>query len=180
MSGMTQTLQGQSGHNGPSDPWDVAARVTDPELPMVTLADLGVLRDARVEADGTVVVEITPTYTGCPAMGVMRADLVHALHRAGFGDVEVRTVLSPAWSTDWISEDGRRKLAAGGIAPPGKAPARTDGPIPLQLGPTRRTASCPLCGSADTEELSEFGATACKALRRCRSCREPFEHVKEI
>jgi len=162
------------------DPWEVAARVTDPELPMVTLADLGVLRDARVEADGTVVVEITPTYTGCPAMGVMRADLVHALHRAGFGDVEVRTVLSPAWSTDWISDEGRRKLAAGGIAPPGKAPVRSDGPIPLQLGPTRRTAACPLCGSADTEELSEFGATACKALRRCRSCSEPFEHVKEI
>jgi ring-1,2-phenylacetyl-CoA epoxidase subunit PaaD len=162
------------------DPWEVAARVTDPELPMVTLADLGVLRDARVEDDGTVVVEITPTYTGCPAMGVMRADLVHALHRAGFGDVDVRTVLSPAWTTDWISDEGRRKLAAGGIAPPGKAPVRTAGPDPLQLGATRRTAACPLCGSPDTEELSEFGATACKALRRCRSCREPFEHVKEI
>lgn len=162
------------------DPWEVAARVTDPELPMVTLAELGVLRGARVEDDGTVVVEITPTYTGCPAMGVMRADLVHGLHRAGFGDVEVRTVLFPAWSTDWISEDGRRKLAAGGIAPPGKAPVRTTGPVPLDLGPTRRTASCPVCGSADTEELSEFGATACTALRRCRSCREPFEHVKEI
>ena len=158
----------------------VAETVTDPELPMVTLADLGVLRDVRIEDDGTVVVEITPTYTGCPAMGVMRADLVLALHEAGFADVEVRTVLSPAWSTDWISEEGRHKLATSGIAPPGKAPARTAGPVPLQLGPTRRTASCPLCGSADTEELSEFGATACKALRRCRSCREPFEHVKEI
>ncbi len=163
-----------------ADPRAVAATVTDPELPMLTLSDLGVLRDVRVEAGGTVVVEITPTYSGCPAMGVMRADLVHALHRAGFGDVEVRTVLSPAWSTDWISEEGRRKLAAGGIAPPGKAPVRTAGPIPLSLGPTRRTACCPLCGSADTEELSEFGATACKALRRCCSCREPFEHVKEI
>ena len=157
----------------------VAERVTDPELPTLTLADLGVLRDVRIE-DGTVVVEITPTYTGCPAMGVMRADLVHALHRAGFADVDVRTVLSPAWSTDWISEEGRRKLAAGGIAPPGRAPVRAPGPIPLQLGSTRRTADCPLCGSPDTEELSEFGATACKALRRCRSCREPFEHVKEI
>ena len=162
------------------DPWAVAARVTDPELPMVTLADLGVLRDVRVEDDGTVVVEITPTYTGCPAMGVMRADLVLALHEAGFAAVDVRTVLSPAWSTDWISEAGRGKLAAGGIAPPGKAPERTTGPVPLQLGPTRRTAACPLCGSTDTEELSEFGATACKALRRCRSCSEPFEHVKEI
>lgn len=173
-------MNGRSGPFGPSEAWEVAATVTDPELPMVTLADLGVLRDVRVEADGTVVVDITPTYTGCPAMGVMRADLVHALHRAGFGDVEVRTVLSPAWSTDWISEEGRRKLAAGGIAPPGKAPVRGAGPVPLNLGPSRRTASCPLCGSADTEELSEFGATACKALRRCRSCREPFEHVKEI
>jgi ring-1,2-phenylacetyl-CoA epoxidase subunit PaaD len=162
------------------DPRAVAATVTDPELPTVTLEDLGVLGDVRTEDDGTVVVEITPTYTGCPAMGVMRADLVHALHRAGFDSVEVRTVLAPAWSTDRITEEGRRKLAAGGIAPPGRAPIRSPGPVPLDLGPTRRTASCPLCGSADTEELSEFGATACKALRRCRSCREPFEHVKEI
>ncbi len=162
-----------------TDPRAVAETVTDPELPMVTLADLGVLRDVRIE-DGVVVVEITPTYTGCPAMGVMRADLVLALHEAGFAEVDVRTVLSPAWSTNWISENGRRKLAEGGIAPPGRAPVRAAGPVPLQLGPTRRTASCPLCGSDDTEELSEFGATACKALRRCRSCREPFEHVKEI
>jgi ring-1,2-phenylacetyl-CoA epoxidase subunit PaaD len=153
--------------------------VTDPELPMLTLADLGVLRDVRTAGD-TVVVEITPTYTGCPAMGVMRADLVHALHAAGFGPVDVRTVLSPPWSTDWITAEGRRKLAEAGIAPPGAAPARAAGPVPLWLGPTRRTAACPLCGSADTEEISEFGATACKALRRCLDCREPFEHVKEI
>jgi ring-1,2-phenylacetyl-CoA epoxidase subunit PaaD len=158
---------------------EVAQTVTDPELPMLTLADLGVLRDVRVE-DGTVVVEITPTYTGCPAMGVMRADLVLALHRAGFADVDVRTVLSPAWTTDWISDAGRRKLAEAGIAPPGRAPVRTPGPVPLQLGATRRSATCPQCGSADTVELSEFGATACKALRRCRACGEPFEHVKEI
>ena len=98
----------------------VAATVTDPELPMLTLADLGVLRDVRIDDDGTVVVEITPTYTGCPAMGVMRADLVHALHRAGFGDVDVRTVLSPAWSTDWISEEGRRKLRPAASPRPGR------------------------------------------------------------
>lgn len=177
---MARTVQGKNGHCGPDVARAVAETITDPELPMVTLADLGVLRDVRIEDDGTVVVEITPTYTGCPAMGVMRADLVLALHRAGFDDVDVRTVLSPAWSTDWISEAGRAKLAAGGIAPPGKAPVRAAGPVPLQLGPTRRTAACPLCGSSDTEELSEFGATACKALRRCRTCREPFEHVKEI
>ena len=163
-----------------ADPRAVAETVTDPELPMLTLADLGVLRDVRVDDDGAVVVEITPTYTGCPAMGVMRADLMHALHAAGFADVDVRTVLAPAWSTDWITADGRRRLAEAGIAPPGRAPVRPAGPVPLQLGPTRRTAACPLCGSADTEELSEFSATACKALRRCRSCREPFEHVKEI
>lgn len=162
------------------DPWDMAARVTDPELPMVTLADLGVLRDARVTDGGTVVVELTPTYSGCPAMGTMRADLVHALHSAGFPDVDLRTVLSPAWSTDWISDEGRRKLAAVGIAPPGPAPVRGPGPVPLQLDPAPRTADCPLCGSSDTEQLSEFGATACKALRRCRACREPFEHVKAI
>lgn len=161
------------------DPRTVAETVVDPELPMLTLADLGVLRDVRVE-DGTVVVEVTPTYSGCPAMGVMRADLVHALHRAGYADVDVRTVLSPAWSTDWISTAGKAKLAAGGIAPPGPAPARSRGPVPLQLAATRRTASCPQCESPDTEELSEFGATACKALRRCRVCREPFEHVKAI
>jgi ring-1,2-phenylacetyl-CoA epoxidase subunit PaaD len=158
----------------------VVGTVTDPELPMLTLADLGVLRGVGTQADGTVVVEITPTYSGCPAMGAMRADLVRALHAAGFGDVDVRTVLSPAWSTDWISEAGRRKLAANGIAPPGKAPARSAGPVPLQLGPTRRTAACPQCGSPDTVEQSEFGATTCKALRRCLSCGEPFEHVKEI
>jgi ring-1,2-phenylacetyl-CoA epoxidase subunit PaaD len=162
------------------DPRSVAATVTDPELPMLTLADLGVLRDVRIEDGGTVVVEITPTYSGCPAMGVMRADLVHALHSAGYAEVDVRTVLAPAWSTDWITPEGRRKLAQAGIAPPGASPVRGSGPVPLTLGPSARVADCPLCGSADTEEVSEFGATACKALRRCRACREPFEHVKEI
>ncbi|MGY1835854.1 1,2-phenylacetyl-CoA epoxidase subunit PaaD [Blastococcus sp. SYSU DS0510] len=166
--------------SAPPDPRSVAERVTDPELPTLTLADLGVLRDVRTEGDGAVVVEITPTYSGCPAMGVMRADLLRALHEAGFDHVDVRTVLSPAWTSDWISDEGRRKLAAAGIAPPGRAPDRPDGPVPLTLEPIRRSAACPLCGSADTEELSEFGSTACKALRRCRSCREPFEHVKEI
>ncbi len=161
------------------DPREVAGTVVDPELPVLTLAELGVLRDVRLH-DGTVVVDLTPTYTGCPAMGVMRADLLNALHAAGFDDVEVRTVLSPAWTSDWISAEGRRKLAEAGIAPPGPAPDRAPGPVPLRLGPSRRTAPCPLCGSPDTEEVSEFGATACTALRRCRSCREPFEHVKEI
>ncbi len=156
----------------------VAATVTDPELPMLTLADLGVLRSVS-EEDGRVVVAITPTYTGCPAMDTMRDDLEHALLTAGFPDVEIRTQLSPAWSSDWISSSGREKLAAAGIAPPGAAPRRS-GPIPLTLSAPVSAVRCPHCGSPDTEEQSRFGATACKALRRCRACLEPFEHVKEI
>ncbi|MEY7970666.1 1,2-phenylacetyl-CoA epoxidase subunit PaaD [Saccharomonospora xinjiangensis] len=156
----------------------VAETVTDPELPMLTLADLGVLREVR-EEDGKVVVSITPTYSGCPAMDTMRDDLVHALGEAGFAEVEVRTVLRPAWSSDWITEEGRRKLAEAGIAPPGPAPRRP-GPIPLTLSAPVARVRCPQCGSADTVEVSRFSATACKALRRCRACHEPFEHVKEI
>lgn len=157
----------------------VAGAVTDPELPMLTLADLGVLRDVSA-VDGKVVVSITPTYTGCPAMDAMHDDLVHALARAGYRDVEVRTVLWPAWSSDWISAEGRRKLGQAGIAPPGAAVGRQDGPVPLTLAPSRRRVPCPRCGSGDTELRSEFGATACRSLRHCRACGEPFEQVKEI
>ncbi|TMQ90861.1 phenylacetate-CoA oxygenase subunit PaaJ [Actinomadura soli] len=156
----------------------IAETVTDPELPMLTLAELGVLRDVS-EASGRVEVTITPTYTGCPALDAMRDDLRTRLTEAGYADVQVRTVLDPPWTTDWISEPGRRKLSAAGISPPGSAPRRTSGPIPLTLGPTRRI-DCPRCGSSDTVELSRFGATACKSLRRCDACHEPFEHFKEI
>ncbi|MGH3431657.1 MAG: 1,2-phenylacetyl-CoA epoxidase subunit PaaD [Thermocrispum sp.] len=156
----------------------VAATVTDPELPMLTLADLGVLREVS-EVDGTVRVTITPTYTGCPAMDTMADDLVHALHGAGYPKVEVRTSLQPAWSSDWITADGRGKLAAAGIAPPGAA-TRQAGPIPLTLSAPVSRVSCPHCGSSDTVETARFSATACKALRRCEACAEPFEHVKEI
>jgi len=154
----------------------VAETVTDPELPMLTLADLGVLREVS-ETDGRVVVAITPTYTGCPAMDAMRDDLVHTLRDAGYEDVEVRTVLHPPWTTDWITAEGRRKLADAGIAPPGAA---RRGPVPLTLDPPPAPVSCPRCGSRDTELVSRFGATACKELHRCRACAEPFEHVKEI
>ncbi|SDT34251.1 ring-1,2-phenylacetyl-CoA epoxidase subunit PaaD [Actinoplanes derwentensis] len=158
---------------------DVVGTVADPELPMITLAELGIVREVRQD-DGAVVVTITPTYSGCPAMESIRADIRVALGRAGFGVVEVRTVLAPAWTTDWISETGKRKLAAAGIAPPGPAPVRRAGPIPLTLGTRPATVVCPRCGAADTEALAAFGATACRELRRCHSCREPFEHMREI
>jgi ring-1,2-phenylacetyl-CoA epoxidase subunit PaaD len=157
----------------------VAETVTDPELPMLTLAELGVLRSVDSVAD-RVVVSITPTYTGCPAMDTMRDDLDHRLREAGYRDVEIKIVLEPAWTTDWITESGRRKLADAGIAPPGPAPRRSSGPIPLTLGRPVRVVACPRCGSTETVELSGFSATACKALRRCTACAEPFEHVKEI
>ncbi len=157
----------------------VAETVTDPELPMLTLADLGVLREVR-EQDDLVIVSITPTYSGCPAMDTMRDDLEHALLDAGYAKVEVRTVLRPAWSTDWITDRGRRRLAEAGIAPPGAAPRHSGGPVPLTLNAPVARVACPQCGSVDTEEVSRFSGTACKALRRCRSCAEPFEHVKEI
>jgi ring-1,2-phenylacetyl-CoA epoxidase subunit PaaD len=157
----------------------VAASVTDPEMPMLTLEDLGVLRDVD-EHDGKVVVTITPTYSGCPAMATMRDDVVHRLRDHGYADVEVRVSLSPAWSSDWISDRGRRALVEHGLSAPGPAPRPSSGPTAIALLPTRRALSCPRCGSGDAELTSEFGPTACKAMYRCTSCLEPFEHVKEI
>lgn len=151
----------------------LAGSVPDPELPVLTLAELGVVRGVRVLAPGKVDVELTPTYTGCPAIEAMSADIEQVLHDHGVADVAVRTVLSPAWSTDDISAEGRRKLAEFGIAPPRSHSA--DGPVPLSL-----SIRCPHCGSTDTELLSRFSSTACKALRRCASCREPFDHFKEL
>ena len=148
---------------------EVLAQVHDPEIPVITIEDLGILRDVEVEGE-RVVVTITPTYSGCPAMQEIEADVRAAL--AGY-DVEVRTVLSPAWTTDWMTDDGRRKLREYGIAPPERRPT---GPVLLQLGPPRLT--CPQCGSADTEELTRFGSTSCKSMWRCRSCREPFDHFR--
>ena len=156
----------------------VARTVTDPEMPMLTLEDLGVLRSVE-ERDGLVEVAITPTYSGCPAMATMRDDLVHRLRDAGYADVRVRVALTPAWSSDWISDEGRRKLARHGISPPGPA-SRAAGPVAITLLPTRRDLVCPRCSSAEVELTSEFGATSCKALYRCTACLEPFEHVKEI
>jgi ring-1,2-phenylacetyl-CoA epoxidase subunit PaaD len=172
---------GESASNRELRDWALAAaqRVTDPEMPMLTLDDLGVLRSVEVTASGAVIVAITPTYTGCPAMATMRDDLVRVLGEAGFRDTRIRVSLSPAWSSDWITERGRQALADHGLSAPGRVPARS-GPIALSLMPTRRELHCPQCGSAAVELTSEFGATACKALYRCTTCLEPFEHVKEI
>jgi len=150
--------------------WDAAAGVVDPEIPVLTIADLGVLREVEVK-NGRVEVAITPTYSGCPAMNMIAVEIALALENAGFPQPNVRTVLSPAWTTDWMSEEGRSKLKAYGIAPPRPASSRRALFGVQQVG-------CPQCGSEDTELLSEFGSTACKALWRCRSCREPFDYFK--
>ncbi|MGH6741234.1 MAG: 1,2-phenylacetyl-CoA epoxidase subunit PaaD [Bradyrhizobium sp.] len=150
--------------------WDAAARVVDPEIPVLTIADLGVLREVTVSEEG-VEVAITPTYSGCPAMNMIALEIEIALEREGFARTKIRTVLSPAWTTDWMSEDGRRKLREYGIAPPQPASSRR------ALFGVQEVA-CPQCGSDNTELLSEFGSTSCKALWRCKSCREPFDYFK--
>ncbi|WP_168581769.1 1,2-phenylacetyl-CoA epoxidase subunit PaaD [Gephyromycinifex aptenodytis] len=157
--------------------WDLAATVCDPEVPVLTLEDLGVLRSARATEKGALV-EITPTYSGCPALGVMRDDVTQVLVENGYQDVEVRVVLSPAWTTDWMSEDGKRKLTEYGIAPPDPA-HRRQGP---RFGgtPVALAVKCPHCHSLDTVEASRFGSTACKALYTCKSCLEPFDYFKVL
>jgi ring-1,2-phenylacetyl-CoA epoxidase subunit PaaD len=150
--------------------WEAAARVVDPEIPALTIADLGVLRSVSVTDEG-IEVAITPTYTGCPAMQMIALDIEVALERAGIAGAHVKTVLSPAWTTDWLSEDGRAKLAAAGIVPPPHAASRR-----ALFG--EEQIACPRCGSEETERLAEFGSTACKSLYRCRACREPFELFK--
>lgn len=150
--------------------WDLAATVYDPEVPVLTVADLGVLRGVRMSADGAVTVQITPTYSGCPAVDAMRADIRSVLSKHGYHDVRVDVVLSPAWTSDWISEEGRSKLEVYGIA----SPTSTDGPVLVALG-----VRCPHCGSLHTREVSHFGSTACKALYVCQRCREPFDYFKQ-
>jgi ring-1,2-phenylacetyl-CoA epoxidase subunit PaaD len=159
----------------------VVAAVPDPEVPVLTIDDLGVLRDVTVDETGHVEVTITPTYSGCPAMDTIRADIAARLAEHGHHDVHVALVLSPAWTTDWMSDEGRRKLLDYGIAPPTGSAGRREGsagrggPIPLTL-----SLRCPLCGAPDTRELSRFGSTACKSLWVCNACREPFDHFKAI
>jgi ring-1,2-phenylacetyl-CoA epoxidase subunit PaaD len=155
--------------------WDVLARVADPEIPVISLTELGIVRDVAATAQAVEVV-VTPTYSGCPATEVIERSIVEALRQAGAAEVRVRTRLAPPWTTDWIAPEAKEKLRRYGIAPPG-ATSGAAASQPLSFVPR---VDCPLCGSRNTERLSAFGATACKALYRCRDCREPFEHFKPI
>ena len=164
----------------PTDPagarvWDLAATVVDPEVPVVTIEDLGILRSAAVLADGGALVELTPTYSGCPAMGLLRDQVSAVLTEAGYAPVEVRLVLSPAWTTDWMTEAGKAKLSEYGIAPPSGQAAvghnRTSARLSLAV-------KCPRCHSLKTREMARFGSTACKAMYVCQDCLEPFDYFK--
>jgi ring-1,2-phenylacetyl-CoA epoxidase subunit PaaD len=155
--------------------WAALASVEDPEIPAVSIVDLGLIRSVKVQAGGTLDVGLSPTYVGCPATEVIKRSVRDALSSAGVGDFTVTTVLSPAWTSDWISADGRRKLAAYGIVPPLQSSSSM-----RELLRGNRPIACPRCHSIDTECISEFGSTPCKALHRCRACLEPFEYFKCI
>lgn len=150
------------------------AAVTDPEIPVLSLDDLGVVRSVEIGDDGVIEVAITPTYSGCPAMKVMELDLITALEKAGFAHPRIRTVLAPAWTTDWMSAQGRDKLLAYGIAPPSGTASRR------ALFGEEAAPACPHCGSHQTSKISEFGSTACKAHWHCETCLEPFDAFKCI
>lgn len=154
----------------------VIGTVPDPEVPVISVVELGIVRDVRVDADGAVAVTITPTYSGCPAMFEIEKDIRSALVAAGATTVTVQMVLSPAWTTDWIGPEAREKLRKYGIAPPGKA---EQGGL-ITLTRARQPVACPWCGSRDTELKSEFGSTACKAIHVCRACRQPFDEFKAL
>ncbi len=153
--------------------WDLLDQVKDPEVPVLSIWDLGILRDVEREGD-RIVVTITPTYSGCPAMNTISDDVIEALQANGYDDVEVKTKLSPAWSSEWMSPEGRRKLRNYGIAPPEDAELDEDGLTP------DAHAQCPHCSSRNTRRISEFGSTACKALFQCNDCNEPFDYFKKI
>jgi ring-1,2-phenylacetyl-CoA epoxidase subunit PaaD len=159
--------------------WDIAAAVSDPEIPVLTIEDLGILRGVRVFSDGaggpTVEVTITPTYSGCPAIDAIRDDVLAALSGHGYENVRVQLVLSPAWTTDWMTDSGRAKLEQYGIAPPSGRSGVRSGPIRLGL-----SVRCPQCSSFKTHELSRFGSTSCKALYVCLDCKEPFDYFKVL
>lgn len=158
--------------------WRVLDGVLDPEVPALSLPDLGIVREVHARGDHLEVV-LTPTYNGCPATEVIERSVIDALDAAGLGPTRVTTRRAPAWTTDWISDEGRRKLRDYGIAPPGPVHLTTQG-APIRIVRRRDVIACPRCGSTATEQLSAFGSTACKSLYRCTACREPFEHFKPI
>jgi ring-1,2-phenylacetyl-CoA epoxidase subunit PaaD len=154
----------------------VLDEVMDPEVPVLSVRELGIVRDVAVDDAGAVTVTVTPTYSGCPAIRVIEQDILAALAHAGYPDARVRTTYAPAWTTDWIAPAARAKLKAYGIAPPG----RVESGSLIQLMRRREPVQCPYCESHDTELRSEFGSTACKSISWCRSCRQPFEEFKAI
>jgi ring-1,2-phenylacetyl-CoA epoxidase subunit PaaD len=160
------------------DIFAVLDTVKDPEVPVLSVIELGVVRDVELDEAHGVTVVVTPTYSGCPAMHVIEEDIVAALRAHGVGRARVRTAYMPAWTTDWLSDEARRKLEAYGIAPPGRTPDANDDLVPL----LRRTdvVRCPYCRSVETELRSEFGSTACKSIRFCNACHQPFEQFKAI
>ena len=157
--------------------WSVLEQVSDPEIPVLSLRDLGIVRDVLDTGDAIEVV-LTPTYSGCPATEVIERSVIDAIEGAGLGPARVRMQRAPAWTTDWISADGKAKLREYGIAPPGLADKRQGTPVRWAARPA--AVPCPRCGSGRTEQLAAFGATPCKSLWRCLVCREPFEHFKPI
>lgn len=174
---MTATIDPSTSGVRPTDEasaraWDIAATVLDPEVPVLSIEDLGVLRSARVEGDRVRVV-LTPTYSGCPAIDQMRDDVATKLRDAGYNDVRVDTTLTPAWTTDWMTEAGKRRLEEYGIAPPNARADARSGPIRVTIG-----VKCPRCHSLHTREISRFGSTSCKALYQCLACDEPFDFFK--
>jgi ring-1,2-phenylacetyl-CoA epoxidase subunit PaaD len=157
---------------------EAISQIPDPEVPVISIADLGILRSVEVDDDThTVVATITPTYSGCPAIEAIASRIVFEAGRQGYA-AEVRRQLSPAWTTDWMTDEGRAALERFGIAPPGPVEAETRGPV--SVGISRHVVACPRCGSTDTSEIAHFGSTACKALRRCNACLEPFDEFKAI
>lgn len=152
--------------------WDIAATVLDPEVPVLTIEDLGVLRGVKAEGSHVHVV-MTPTYSGCPAIDQMKDDVTNKLRDAGFAEVKVEYTLAPAWTTDWMTESGKTKLEEYGIAPPTHCAAENAGPIRLSIA-----VKCPRCHSLSTKEISRFGSTSCKALFQCLQCEEPFDYFK--
>lgn len=160
------------------DAWRVLQGVPDPEVPAISVTDLGIVRDVIAHGDGLEVV-VTPTYSGCPATEVIAQSIVDAVDAAGLGPARVTQRRAPAWTTDWITPEGREQLRAYGIAPPGRCGTTPAGSV-AAIRVMARDVDCPRCGSAQTERLSAFGSTACKALYRCIACREPFEHFKPI